>query len=102
MINNSLTLAKTLADDVDMHIFPFNKFGKGLIKKCKTSPDAFIQITLQLAHFRVREREQNSDTEQLFAHTSFFDYISYALNRSIYFSIKLFFVSVYFDFIFLG
>ncbi|XP_056595432.1 carnitine O-palmitoyltransferase 1, liver isoform isoform X1 [Triplophysa dalaica] len=52
VINNSLTVAKTLADDVDMHIFPFNKFGKGLIKKCKTSPDAFIQITLQLAHFR--------------------------------------------------
>ncbi|XP_057185199.1 carnitine O-palmitoyltransferase 1, liver isoform isoform X2 [Triplophysa rosa] len=52
VINNSLTLAKTLADDVDMHIFPFNNFGKGLIKKCKTSPDAFIQIALQLAHFR--------------------------------------------------
>ncbi|XP_065148305.1 carnitine O-palmitoyltransferase 1, liver isoform isoform X1 [Paramisgurnus dabryanus] len=52
VINNSLKVAKTLADDVDMHIFPFNNFGKGLIKKCKTSPDAFIQTALQLAHFR--------------------------------------------------
>lgn len=52
VINSSLKVAQTLADDVDMHIFPFSDFGKGLIKKCKTSPDAFIQIALQLAHFR--------------------------------------------------
>ncbi|XP_056307348.1 carnitine O-palmitoyltransferase 1, liver isoform isoform X2 [Danio aesculapii] len=52
VISSSLKVANTLADDVDMHIFPFNDFGKGLIKKCKTSPDGFIQLALQLAHFR--------------------------------------------------
>lgn len=52
VIQSSLTVATTLADDVDSHIFPFNDFGKGLIKKCRTSPDAFIQIALQLAHYR--------------------------------------------------
>ncbi|RXN02882.1 carnitine O-palmitoyltransferase liver isoform [Labeo rohita] len=52
VINSSLKVAKALADDVDMHIIPFSEFGKGLIKKCKTSPDGFIQIALQLAHFR--------------------------------------------------
>ncbi|KAI5626275.1 carnitine palmitoyltransferase 1A, partial [Silurus asotus] len=52
MIANSLAVAQALADDVDMAIIPFQEFGKGLIKKCKTSPDAFIQIALQLAHFR--------------------------------------------------
>lgn len=52
VIESSLTVARALADDVDSHIFPFNDFGKGLIKKCRTSPDAFIQIALQLAHFR--------------------------------------------------
>ncbi|MCI4393128.1 hypothetical protein PGIGA_G00153870 [Pangasianodon gigas] len=52
MIANSLSVAQALADDVDMVIIPFQEFGKGLIKKCKTSPDAFIQIALQLAHFR--------------------------------------------------
>ncbi|XP_077067453.1 carnitine O-palmitoyltransferase 1, liver isoform isoform X2 [Siphateles boraxobius] len=52
VIDRSLKVAQTLADDVDMHIFPFSDFGKGLIKKCKTSPDGFIQIALQLAHFR--------------------------------------------------
>ncbi|XDV52614.1 hypothetical protein PO909_021327 [Leuciscus waleckii] len=52
VIDSSLKVAQALADDVDMHIFPFNDFGKGLIKKCKTSPDGFIQLALQLAHFR--------------------------------------------------
>ncbi|XP_077425137.1 carnitine O-palmitoyltransferase 1, liver isoform isoform X1 [Vanacampus margaritifer] len=52
VIDGSLTVARTLADDVDSHIFPFSDFGKGLIKKCRTSPDAFIQIALQLAHYR--------------------------------------------------
>ncbi|XP_014858371.1 PREDICTED: carnitine O-palmitoyltransferase 1, liver isoform-like isoform X2 [Poecilia mexicana] len=51
-IESSLRVARALADDVDCHIIPFNDFGKGLIKKCRTSPDAFIQIALQLAHFR--------------------------------------------------
>ncbi|XP_031424929.1 carnitine O-palmitoyltransferase 1, liver isoform-like isoform X1 [Clupea harengus] len=56
MISNSLVRAKALADDVDIIIIPFHDFGKGLIKKCRTSPDAFIQIALQLAHFRDKGR----------------------------------------------
>uniref|UniRef100_A0A8C2B2D1 carnitine O-palmitoyltransferase n=1 Tax=Cyprinus carpio TaxID=7962 RepID=A0A8C2B2D1_CYPCA len=52
MIANSLSVAVALADDVDSHIIPFSDFGKGLIKKCKISPDAFIQLALQLAHYR--------------------------------------------------
>ncbi|XP_015259705.1 PREDICTED: carnitine O-palmitoyltransferase 1, liver isoform isoform X2 [Cyprinodon variegatus] len=52
VIESSLTVARALADDVDCHIIPFDDFGKGLIKKCRTSPDAFIQIALQLAHYR--------------------------------------------------
>uniref|UniRef100_A0A674NG15 carnitine O-palmitoyltransferase n=1 Tax=Takifugu rubripes TaxID=31033 RepID=A0A674NG15_TAKRU len=52
VIQNSLTVAQNLADDVDSHIIPFSEFGKGKIKKCRTSPDAFIQIALQLAHYR--------------------------------------------------
>uniref|UniRef100_A0A672PET6 Carnitine O-palmitoyltransferase 1, muscle isoform n=1 Tax=Sinocyclocheilus grahami TaxID=75366 RepID=A0A672PET6_SINGR len=41
-----------IANDVDFHGCLFNEFGKGLIKKCRTSPDAFIQLALQLAHYR--------------------------------------------------
>uniref|UniRef100_A0AAQ4RD10 carnitine O-palmitoyltransferase n=1 Tax=Gasterosteus aculeatus aculeatus TaxID=481459 RepID=A0AAQ4RD10_GASAC len=56
VIQSSLKVARTLADDVDSHIMPFSDFGKGLIKKCRTSPDAFIQIALQLAHYRDKKK----------------------------------------------
>ncbi|XP_028915644.1 carnitine O-palmitoyltransferase 1, liver isoform [Ornithorhynchus anatinus] len=52
VIEKSLNLASTLANDVDFHSFPFEDFGKGLIKKSRTSPDAFVQLALQLAHYR--------------------------------------------------
>ncbi|KAM4531512.1 carnitine O-palmitoyltransferase 1, liver isoform 1-T2 [Odontesthes bonariensis] len=51
---SSLAVAQALADDVDCHVFPFRDFGKGRIKKCRISPDAFIQISLQLAYYRDR------------------------------------------------
>ncbi|KAF5886142.1 carnitine O-palmitoyltransferase 1, liver isoform-like, partial [Clarias magur] len=53
-ISESLAVARALADDVDCHVFPFTEFGKGRIKKMKISPDAFIQISLQLAYYRDR------------------------------------------------
>jgi carnitine O-palmitoyltransferase 1 len=52
-METSLSSARLLASDVDMNSFPFHTFGKGLIKKCQTSPDAFIQLALQLAHYKV-------------------------------------------------
>ncbi|MBV96800.1 Carnitine O-palmitoyltransferase 1, muscle isoform, partial [Eschrichtius robustus] len=56
VIESSYRVAKALADDVELYCFQFLPFGKGLIKKCRTSPDAFVQIALQLAHFRDRGR----------------------------------------------
>ncbi|NXU42414.1 CPT1A palmitoyltransferase, partial [Drymodes brunneopygia] len=52
VIEKSLSTAIALADDVDFCSFYFDTFGKGLIKKAKTSPDAFVQLALQLAHYR--------------------------------------------------
>ena len=52
-VSISLSVAQALADDVDCHVFPFRDFGKGRIKKLKISPDAFIQLALQLAYYRV-------------------------------------------------
>lgn len=52
MIETALNSANLLANDVDFHSFPFDAFGKGLIKKCRTSPDAFVQLALQLAHYK--------------------------------------------------
>lgn len=56
VIETSLNSANILANDVDFYSFPFHTFGKGLIKKCRTSPDAFVQLALQLAHYQVRAR----------------------------------------------
>lgn len=53
IIESSYQVARALADDVELCCFQFLPFGKGLIKRCRTSPDAFVQIALQLAHFRV-------------------------------------------------
>lgn len=39
-------------NDVDLKIFDHNEWGKGSIKKCKVSPDAFVQIAIQLAYYK--------------------------------------------------
>lgn len=56
IITQSLGVAQSLADDVDFHSFPFDTFGKGRIKQCRTSPDGFIQLALQLAHYRDKSK----------------------------------------------
>ncbi|KAF6268824.1 carnitine palmitoyltransferase 1B [Rhinolophus ferrumequinum] len=55
-IDSSYQVARALAENVELYCFQFLPFGKGLIKKCRTSPDAFVQIALQLAHFRDRSK----------------------------------------------
>uniref|UniRef100_A0A7N8XVE6 carnitine O-palmitoyltransferase n=1 Tax=Mastacembelus armatus TaxID=205130 RepID=A0A7N8XVE6_9TELE len=55
-ISQSLAVAQALADNVDFHVFSFREFGKGKIKKCRVSPDAFIQMALQLAYYRDQKR----------------------------------------------
>lgn len=52
-IMESLKLSQEILNDVDLKIHVFNDFGKHFItKKCCVSPDAFIQMALQLAYFR--------------------------------------------------
>ncbi|KAK1329937.1 hypothetical protein QTO34_010120 [Cnephaeus nilssonii] len=53
-ISLALRGAKTLSGDTDCHVFPFSHFGKSFIKRCHLSSDSFIQMALQLAHFRDR------------------------------------------------
>lgn len=46
--------ARKLIDNLDLKLMPFLDFGRGLIKKCGVSPDAYVQLALQLAYYRVK------------------------------------------------
>ena len=55
VIERSLSEAQQLISDVDLHLVMHDSYGKGFIKCCNISPDAYIQIALQLAYYRVIE-----------------------------------------------
>eukprot|EP00946_MAST-07B_sp_MAST-7B-sp1_P000496 g496.t1 len=44
--------ARMSIQNLDLNVFGWNKFGKRFIKKCSLSPDAFLQMALQLAYYR--------------------------------------------------
>lgn len=46
-------VALALVEDIDLRILAFNDYGKGFMKTAKVSPDAYIQMALQLAYFKV-------------------------------------------------
>lgn len=41
-----------MAQNLDLRHKTFNHFGRNIIKALKNSPDAFVQIALQLAYYR--------------------------------------------------
>ncbi|KAF2363289.1 Acyltransferase ChoActase/COT/CPT [Trinorchestia longiramus] len=43
-----------LVEDLDFRILRYTGFGRNFMKKSKCSPDAFIQLALQLAYFRTQ------------------------------------------------
>ncbi|XP_050308921.1 carnitine O-palmitoyltransferase 1, liver isoform isoform X3 [Anthonomus grandis grandis] len=51
-IQASLDIANKLIEDIDLRIYVHNKYGKGFMKGCGLSPDAYIQMALQLAYYR--------------------------------------------------
>jgi len=51
-IDHSYREAQVTLEDVDLRLLMHDSFGKGFMKTCKVSPDAFIQMALQLAYFR--------------------------------------------------
>nr|CAG4638380.1 EOG090X04D9 [Cyclestheria hislopi] len=51
-IEASYQVALSLLNDVDLRLYVHSAYGKGLMKKCRVSPDAFIQMSLQLAYYR--------------------------------------------------
>ncbi|KAE8750338.1 hypothetical protein FOCC_FOCC002898 [Frankliniella occidentalis] len=43
----------SMIDDLDFYVYRFNDYGKEFIKSCKCSPDAYIQLALQLTYIRL-------------------------------------------------
>ncbi|KAL1117008.1 hypothetical protein AAG570_004336 [Ranatra chinensis] len=51
-IEKSNQVVQSLINDVDLRIFMHSAYGKGFMKTCRVSPDAYIQLALQLAYYR--------------------------------------------------
>lgn len=51
-IESALKVAEDLINDIDLRILIHDHYGKGFMKTCGLSPDAFIQMALQLAYYR--------------------------------------------------
>ncbi|XP_076265090.1 carnitine O-palmitoyltransferase whd isoform X1 [Rhynchophorus ferrugineus] len=51
-INESIYIANKLIEDIDLRIYVHDNYGKGFMKSCSLSPDAYIQMALQLAYYR--------------------------------------------------
>lgn len=52
IIENAVRFAQKNNDDVQHKVIVHDAFGKGFIKTMKVSPDAFIQLALQVAYYR--------------------------------------------------
>ena len=55
----NLQEAQLLTDDLHLHILMHPAYGKGFMKKCNLSPDAYIQMALQLAYYRLISMRAN-------------------------------------------
>lgn len=51
-INEANDDAQQLLNDLHLRIYVHDRYGKGFMKTCKVSPDAYIQMALQLAYYR--------------------------------------------------
>eukprot|EP00331_Platyophrya_macrostoma_P018113 CAMPEP_0176465746 /NCGR_PEP_ID=MMETSP0127-20121128/37477_1 /TAXON_ID=938130 /ORGANISM="Platyophrya macrostoma, Strain WH" /LENGTH=798 /DNA_ID=CAMNT_0017858775 /DNA_START=95 /DNA_END=2491 /DNA_ORIENTATION=+ len=51
-ITEAASYAQALIDDLDLVVRHYKPYGKNVIKKLKCSPDAFVQMAMQLAFFR--------------------------------------------------
>ncbi|XP_076237733.1 carnitine O-palmitoyltransferase whd isoform X2 [Calliopsis andreniformis] len=51
-IEESYQIAKNLLNDVELRIYVHNAYGKGFMKVNSMSPDAYLQMALQLAYYR--------------------------------------------------
>ncbi|TNN13752.1 Choline O-acetyltransferase [Schistosoma japonicum] len=53
MIDYALNEIDKIADDLDLYILRYEQYGREFPKTVNMSPDSFIQLALQLAHFKL-------------------------------------------------
>lgn len=51
-VNAACGHARELIDNLDLYLLAFEDYGKGFIKGCHVSPDAYVQCALQLAYHK--------------------------------------------------
>ena len=59
IVKSKSTLNKQI-DNLNLYVLNFDSFGKNFPKSQKISPDAFVQIAMQLAFFRAHEKLGNA------------------------------------------
>lgn len=52
-IEEAATAIDCLVNDLDFKVYRFDSYGRDFMKTCGLSPDAFIQLALQLAYYRL-------------------------------------------------
>ncbi|XP_065349254.1 choline O-acetyltransferase-like isoform X2 [Cloeon dipterum] len=55
-IQSAANILNSSVQDLDFYVYRFTNYGKEYIKSCKVSPDAYIQLALQLAYFRLNRK----------------------------------------------
>ncbi|XP_014244845.2 choline O-acetyltransferase isoform X2 [Cimex lectularius] len=53
IINEAARSIDNMIEDLDFYVYRFDGYGKNFIKSCKMSPDAYIQMALQLAYYKL-------------------------------------------------
>jgi len=70
-IRSSYNNYQGLINDIDLSVTSYSNYGKDFVKKCRVSPDAYVQMAMQLAYFRDRGRfdaTYESSMTRLFLH----------------------------------
>ena len=85
---DQVAVARGVADDmkadIDLHIMKHDNYGKGFIKTCKISPDAYIQIALQLAHYKVNSSYKFHELLYVYVRVQYSSTFSYNVESVIY------------------
>ncbi|VDK79446.1 unnamed protein product [Onchocerca ochengi] len=53
LLQKQIEIYNDLASNLNLQVLIFDGFGKEFIKSCKISPDGFVQLTMQLAYYRL-------------------------------------------------